>query len=598
MDSKLAQLVNQALSDGQPRIAVARMENELMHRGRIAPGLLERIPESDRLRSPWLLKAYGEELLERGDPLAAAATLSAALKKAAERTLTEPMLSALALLAVAHLRLGHSHEAVPILRFLHDERTRAEAELSGDVDYALAHGIHLLGKEDAEPGLYYHAAANAYDREGEGAKGSLALFERIIRFGGRMARAELDEAMFEFEQRVRTNLADARLFDYLTSLRDYHEGRLEQAERTVQHCGMLPLPRPYEALGLLLGGRIAASRGLPENVRASLERLEQLDPESTVDVAWQYESACVRFELAAATRDIGQAKRLISQARALCRLGLPPEAQAELDRMQGTLARLEAEDKAETVQERSAWRANLFGEVTFSRDGEAVRDIAWKRRKTKELAVYLLLQPGYAAPRDRIADALFPDVEPDKIDNQLYVVAHQLRRITGDYLGIDGGAIGKDGIVRLKEGMIGEVDVEQYTSLVRVGDRLWPSDRELAARMYEQADPLYAIVAPDIPYADWLEEIRAQLLEMQCTLIGRLGRLAADVGQYERAETYFRRWIDLQPLHEAAHQELIRALGAQSKLAEAEYAYKRLERLLREELGIRPMPETLGLLRR
>ncbi len=79
------------------------------------------------------------------------------------------------------------------------------------------------------------------------------------------------------------------------------------------------------------------------------------------------------------------------------------------------------------------WRAcglEGFGRPT-GYAGRQVRRFSglWKRSKTREMFVYLLLQPDGGARRERLAEDLFPEGESERVDNRFYVTAHQLKRI-------------------------------------------------------------------------------------------------------------------------------------------------------------------------
>src|SRR5690606_26493424 len=100
-----------------------------------------------------------------------------------------------------------------------------------------------------------------------------------------------------------------------------------------------------------------------------------------------------------------------------------------------------------------------------------------------------------------------------------YVSIHELKRTTLAHWGVENFVSVKDGVIRLREGVIDYVDIEQYLALVRVGEQLWKEDRELAAEMFEKACHLYGELAPDLLYIDWLDSYRSMLLQKQTGII-------------------------------------------------------------------------------
>lgn len=66
-----------------------------------------------------------------------------------------------------------------------------------------------------------------------------------------------------------------------------------------------------------------------------------------------------------------------------------------------------------------AINVRLFGEVQLVRDGAIVSTADWSRSRVKELLAWLVLHRQ--GPRDRIAEALWPDIDPEAARNNLRV---------------------------------------------------------------------------------------------------------------------------------------------------------------------------------
>ena len=72
----------------------------------------------------------------------------------------------------------------------------------------------------------------------------------------------------------------------------------------------------------------------------------------------------------------------------------------------------------------------------------------------------------------------------------------------------------------------------------------------------------------------------------------RLVELLAAGGEYERAVPHARRWLEVDPLHEPAHRELIRLYAWSGDRAAALEQYRHCVRTLSQELGVAPLDET------
>jgi DNA-binding SARP family transcriptional activator/Tfp pilus assembly protein PilF/energy-coupling factor transporter ATP-binding protein EcfA2 len=75
----------------------------------------------------------------------------------------------------------------------------------------------------------------------------------------------------------------------------------------------------------------------------------------------------------------------------------------------------------------------------------------------------------------------------------------------------------------------------------------------------------------------------------------RLARSLAAAGATERALAAGRRWLELDPLHEPAHRLLMQLLATAGEPAAAIGQYRDCVRILDQELGVAPLPETTEL---
>jgi predicted ATPase len=73
---------------------------------------------------------------------------------------------------------------------------------------------------------------------------------------------------------------------------------------------------------------------------------------------------------------------------------------------------------------------NALGPLEIAVDGRPLPAAAWSGAKSRELLLYLLCHPA-GRTREQIGDALWPDVSPAQVKNNLHVTLHDLRRTLG-----------------------------------------------------------------------------------------------------------------------------------------------------------------------
>lgn len=97
-------------------------------------------------------------------------------------------------------------------------------------------------------------------------------------------------------------------------------------------------------------------------------------------------------------------------------------------------------------------------------------------------------------------------------------------------------------------------------------------------------------------FAAWLAEARRRRSQRRRDELARLAADAERQGELVRALALAARLLDDEPLSEHAHRRLMRLHYLRGDTAAAVAAFERCEQLLKDELGLRPEPETVALL--
>jgi DNA-binding SARP family transcriptional activator/tetratricopeptide (TPR) repeat protein len=110
----------------------------------------------------------------------------------------------------------------------------------------------------------------------------------------------------------------------------------------------------------------------------------------------------------------------------------------------------------------------------------------------------------------------------------------------------------------------------------------------------EFAEGLEIDDAPDI--MEWLYAVRENLSEgRRANLEGQFKQLESS-GNYRQAALVARKLVTLEPLSEAAHVQMLRCLYLSDDRAGVRAGILELRRLLHQELGVEPLPETRAML--
>jgi ABC-type oligopeptide transport system substrate-binding subunit/DNA-binding SARP family transcriptional activator len=218
------------------------------------------------------------------------------------------------------------------------------------------------------------------------------------------------------------------------------------------------------------------------------------------------------------------------------------------------------------------------------------------RRKAVALLAYLAVT-GQPHPRDSLAALLWPDYDQSKARAALRRTLSTLNRTLPDrWLEADRDMIG------LEPGQAVWLDVDEFRRLLAVRRQhahantvVCPDCLPALTRAIDlyRADFLAGFTLRDSPgFDEWqffqAETLRQELAQGLALLVAGL----TETGQQESAISRARQWLTLDSLNEAAHRALMQLYAITGRRNAALRQYQECSRILEEELGVPPAPET------
>jgi DNA-binding SARP family transcriptional activator/streptogramin lyase len=247
----------------------------------------------------------------------------------------------------------------------------------------------------------------------------------------------------------------------------------------------------------------------------------------------------------------------------------------------------------------SQLRVFLAGRVAVEANGHVIDEARFPGRQGRLLFAYLVAERGRAVPRDELAEALWEDAPPATWDKALTVIASKLRSLLTDS-GIDGASAltGAFGCYRL------ELPEGTWVDVIAAESAAAGAEHALAAGELHEARAAGTLAAslaqqPLLPGDDgvWVEQKRRELTQVRGRGLTVLADVSLRSGDASEAVTWAEQLTALEPFREAGYRRLMEAHVAAGNRAEALQVYERCRRLLAEELGTYPSPETESLYR-
>ena len=203
------------------------------------------------------------------------------------------------------------------------------------------------------------------------------------------------------------------------------------------------------------------------------------------------------------------------------------------------------------------------------------------------LIQYLAIHRSGVTPRERLAEAIWPDLDADTATHRLHIAVSGARAYLRRALdGIDAIRCVRSGYAWTSDVTV-MTDVEAFLDAVR-GE----SPQELL-----RAKSLYGGELLGSDAAEWIEPLRVRCAAAYVSVLERLAENAVSYGEYDGALSLGLELVAFDRGHEGASRLVMRCFAALGRRGRALAEYEALRAHLRKHLGLEPAPETRQLIR-
>jgi len=220
-------------------------------------------------------------------------------------------------------------------------------------------------------------------------------------------------------------------------------------------------------------------------------------------------------------------------------------------------------------------------------------------RQGRLLFAYLVTENGRAVPREELAQTVWEDDPPATWEKALTVLASKLRAVLSG-TGLDGAnaLTYAFGCYRLDLPKGSSVDVLDAESAAREAESLLAAgEPEKAAEAAASAEAV--VREPFVPGDEgaWVQSKRRELADIRARTLSVLAEASLTMDNATEAVRWAEQAIEAEPYRETGYRLLMTAHIAAGNRGEALRVYERCRRLLADELGTYPSPETESIYR-
>lgn len=228
----------------------------------------------------------------------------------------------------------------------------------------------------------------------------------------------------------------------------------------------------------------------------------------------------------------------------------------------------------------------LLGTVRAERDGVAVQ--GFESRKALALLCYLALR-GQPQTRAHLAELFWEGKSEERGRGNLNRVLHNLTQI------LPGALVTNRQTIGVATDDLLWIDTAVFEALVARGD---PDSLARAAELY-RGDLMTELQLDDCSdFEQWLDGAREHWRQQQTGLLQRLIAYHQQRGTPAEGLPWASRLLQLDPWDEFAHRTMMELLDQSGQQQAALVQFETCRRVLKEELGVEPEPETLELYER
>jgi DNA-binding SARP family transcriptional activator len=235
----------------------------------------------------------------------------------------------------------------------------------------------------------------------------------------------------------------------------------------------------------------------------------------------------------------------------------------------------------------------LLGGFQVDTDDVLKTDI--KSDKVRALLAFLAVEADRSHPRESLAWLLWPDSSHQAAQTNLRSTLANLRKVIHDQDTSPPRLFISRETIQFNQASDSSLDVSALLMLpvkpLCEATQIGQLEHTLA--LYK-GEFLHGFSLKDSPpFEEWTLLKREQISRRVIELLLELASFYEQHCEFEQAQAYARKIVELEPWNEEAHQQLMRVLAAGGQRSAALTHFEACQRILAKELGVEPSQETM-----
>ena len=240
----------------------------------------------------------------------------------------------------------------------------------------------------------------------------------------------------------------------------------------------------------------------------------------------------------------------------------------------------------------------ILGPVEIFRDpSNPFASDAWTTRRARDIFCYIATSKHRRVPKDVLIEAFWRDEDPETVEKNFHpTISHIRKALNSRQAFKQNFLVFRDGAYQLNPEVSYSIDSEEFEHFITEAEK---AKREKDAERFrdnlESAHALYRGEFMAGVYDEWAEERRGFYGEQAARVLAALAKLSVTEKRWADALKFAGEVLRDDPYREDMHRLTMKVLAAQGKPAAIKKHFESMKKLLKDELGIEPSPETRRL---
>lgn len=240
----------------------------------------------------------------------------------------------------------------------------------------------------------------------------------------------------------------------------------------------------------------------------------------------------------------------------------------------------------------------VLGPVEIYRDPQKpFAPDAWTTRRARDIFCYIATSKHRRVPKDVLIETFWRDEDPESVEKNFHpTISHIRKALNSRQPFKQNFLVFRDGAYQLNSELSYSIDSEEFESHVAEAEKAKRAkDADRFRACLESAYRLSRGEFMTGVYESWAEERRGFYVEQAARVLGALAKLSVTEKRWADALRFAGEVLRDDPYREDMHRLTLKVLAAQGKPAAVKKHFEGLKKLLKDELGIEPSPETRRL---